>query len=314
MTVNRCPSTPSQPSTTQLLWRGESVLPLCSSCHKYSSTTYTMPGIPGCRGSAVNKADKNTCTQRTDSLPSGKEQVTEWNTQCVRWWRTLTTKIKLGGERESREPGWPGDSPGRRHWIEGQGEGEAGKCLEKSAPGRGWAKSWGRKGPASLWHNRRPPSSQQSEWGRSEAKERPERPERQGSPLRAVEAIMALEAPSREQDGKPTAKGHALRPNFTWDARLLSGGHKTWGQSVKSKKKGSGKPDTGITAEGTWRCLAWGRRIYWLLQRADELSQEVIPFTFLWCCRAQTWNHELKKKRKKKKEEEKEKRRGKTSP
>lgn len=55
-------------------------------------------------------------------------------------------------------------------------EGEAGRCQGRVLrKGRSRSSKGGRGLPVSLWHNRRPLSSEQSELGEREAKERPER-------------------------------------------------------------------------------------------------------------------------------------------
>lgn len=136
-------------------------------------------------------------------------------------------KIKVGEGRQPWEPGCPEDSPGDR------GEGEAGRRQGRVLrEGRSSRSEVARGSPVSLRHNRRPLSSEQSELGETAAKERPER--------------------------QPHPTGHRAGPcqAHFWGTCFQDS---TRRGSVKSKKEGSGKADTRVTAEGTWRCLGWGK-------------------------------------------------------
>lgn len=136
-------------------------------------------------------------------------------------------KIKAGGGRQPWEPGCPEDSPGDR------GEGEAGRRQGRVLwEGRSSSSEVGRGSPVSLRHNRRPLSSEQSELGETAAK--------------------------RGRRGSLTPQGIVRDPcqAHFWGTCFQDS---TRRGSVNSKKEGSGKADTRVTAEGTWRCLGWGK-------------------------------------------------------
>lgn len=154
MSEPAAPKHPSQQDMIQLLRRGsQSSLPLC--CHAAN----THPPPTPCRAfqaaGVSRERSKHTCAHGTSGLPRAEKQVKAGNANAA---RGLTWASATGLKA-------------------GRGEGEAGRCQRRVLRERRSRRSEvGRGPPVSLWHNRRPLSSEQSELGEREAKERQPHP------------------------------------------------------------------------------------------------------------------------------------------
>ena len=180
------------------------------------------------RASAGNAADKRACAHGTSGLPWAERQV------------------KAGSANAARGLTWASANGLKAGW----GEGEAGRCQEKSALGEEEQKFRGRKGPTS-------------------------------------ESVAQQEATVlwTKWAGEREAKRGSLTPQgIIWDSRQAHfwGTYfqdNTRGGSVKSKKEGSGKTDYRSNCGRNLEMSGLGRGgIYRMLQILEELSREVVPF------------------------------------